>query len=132
MHRRTDAGMGLVEVVVVMLLFAIFSLAFLPVLIQGLRVSADNTTRSAGVQRMQEAIEKARAAASCTAIANMASDQTFADARNVEIEVVVAPVGIDDCPTEYPSTVPFSVVVIRTDTDVVLAQSDTLIYVTSE
>ena len=129
-----DDGVGLIEVVVAMFVFAIFSLAFLPVLITGLRASAENSTRSTGIQLMQQQIEVARRSASCGAVRSMDGlTDTVTDPRGVDFTSTVE-VDLAGCPTDaagYPMTVPLSVSVVRDDTGEVLGESDTLIYVSA-
>jgi len=96
---RDDTGFGLVEIVVSMFLLALLSLVFLPVLIQGLQISARNTTLATATQLVNRQIDLANAAApDCDAVELLVGSFDEPDPRDVMIRVTTEVVG--DCPTD--------------------------------
>lgn len=119
-------GFGLIEIVVAMFLLAIVTLAVLPLLVQGLKLSASNATVAAATQLANQQVESLRSKSLCSDIAPAA---TTATAQGVVLQISRT-VGTT-CPVlGYPITVPVSVSVTRTDTSVVVATVNTLIFVT--
>lgn len=124
-----ERGLSLIEVVIAMMLLAILAVAFLPVLIQGLRLSADNATRATANQLANMQLETARAlGGDCSDIVALetVSVPNVTDKRNVTL-VTTRDAG--SCPAAYPGTVEFSVTVTRLDTGATLSTATTLIYV---
>jgi type II secretory pathway pseudopilin PulG len=100
--RAADAGLGLVEVVIAMFLFAIIALAAIPVLIQGMRTSADNATMATAAQLASRDIESARSvAASCSALRSYATTaaSTTTDERGIRYTMARS---VGPCPTTLP------------------------------
>ena len=129
-HRKSkslgDRGFGLIEIVVAMFLLAIVTLAVLPLLVQGLKLSASNATVAAASQLANQQVELLRSQSLCGAIMPATSTAT---AQGVVLQISRT-VGAT-CPLlGYPITVPVSVSVTRTDTSVVVATVKTLIFVT--
>jgi Tfp pilus assembly protein PilV len=127
---RAD-GFGIIEIVVSMFILAIISLAALPVLVQGLQLTALNATRSTATQLMQEQLEYARAQEpTCAAIAALNGDAASAtDPRGVVLKVTRA---VSICPSAaaaYPTTVALTVTVRRQSSDALLSSAVTRIYV---
>jgi type II secretory pathway pseudopilin PulG len=129
-----DDGFGLVEVVVSMLMIALLAIAVLPVLIQGLRVSATNSTIATATQILNDKLEVARSIApQCSLV--------YSSLNGTETAAVVDPRGIsfrvdtvvDPCPASITSarTIAVSVTVTRIDTNASLAKANTRILVTS-
>lgn len=124
-HDR-DRGFGLIEIVVAMFLLAIVTMAVLPLLVQGLKLSASNATVAAATQLANQQVELVRSQSLCGAIVPAT---TTATAQGVALQVSRT-IGIT-CPASgYPITVPVSVRVTRTDTSAVVATAKTLIFVT--
>lgn len=140
--RESDGGFGLVEIVVSMLLLALIAVAFLPVLITSLTVSADNASNTAAIQLMNRDLEAARQqGSSCSTIRNWGSSTTTVTIANehdnafpwYRTERVVGA-----CPEEYPATVQVEIRVYGATqqtggslTSSPLMSTSTLIYVTS-
>jgi len=128
-----DSGFGLVEIVVSMFLLALLAIALLPVLIQGLQLSATNATRAAATQLVQARVELARSkpAVCSTLTSDLAGVTTsVADARGIRF---VTTTTLDACPSaaNLPSTVKFVVSVSRVGApagDPALAAVTTLLY----
>lgn len=125
--RRTanSDGFGIIEIVVAMFLLAIVAVAIIPILVQGLRLSVQNTVIASATQLANLQIEQVRGLTSCgsvTAATNTSSVQ------GVPLKAVRT-IGTT-CPASgYPITVKVSITVTRTDTSVVLATANTLVFV---
>lgn len=124
-----DAGFGIAEVLVAMFLLGLIAVALIPILVQGLRVSAQNAALATATQLANQQIEQVRGVTACGSIT---AATTTASAQNVPLKAVRT-IGTT-CPagptTGYPTTVKVSVTVTRTDTSVVLATANTLVFVT--
>lgn len=149
-----DDGFGLVEIVVSMFMLAILALAFLPLLIQGMKQSVENTTRATAVQLLNEQLQLARLVeGSCADVRTFALTPvpSTTDPRGIELEITMrtgrlasdppsTPLGSDgepltplaDCPADvFPGTIGMEISVIRTDTGTPVAEATTLVTVTS-
>ncbi len=123
---RGERGFGLIEIVVAMFLLAIVTLAVLPLLVQGLKLSASNSTVAAATQLANQQVELLRSKSLC---GDIVPATTTATAQGVPL-LISRSIGTT-CPVSgYPVTVPVSVSVTRTDTNVVVATVKTLIFVT--
>lgn len=121
-----DEGFGLIEIVVSMFMLALLAIAFAPLLIQSLRVSAENSTVATATQLVNDRMQIAQAnGPSCSAVASLVGTSTVVDNRNVSIEVTTT---VAECPAGV-GTVRVAAVAVRTDTDQTIAQAATLVYV---
>lgn len=121
-----DDGFGLIEVVVSMLVLAILAIAFLPVLIQGMRQSASNSTVATATQLVNEKLQLAQASGpTCTNVSILAGDEDLVDDHGVTIRVTTT---VGTCPAGT-GTVEVAVVAIRTDTSITVAEAETLVFV---
>lgn len=89
-----DEGFGLVEAVVSMLILATLAIAFLPVLITGLKQSATNSTQAFATQLVAERMNLAQAATSCSALTLVASSGRETDPRGQEVDITTT---VQDC-----------------------------------
>ena len=110
-----DAGLGLVEILVSMMILAILAIAVLPVLVQGLRTSSSNATLATASQFAGQELDLVRTYNSdCTTIGSFDDVPTrvATDARGVSLEIRRS---VGDCPaaTDYPGVVRVSVEIIR-------------------
>ena len=129
-----EAGFGLVEIVVALFMLGVLAVAFLPLLIQGLKLSADNATRATATQILHDRLEAARLQSTSCAAITIALDGTVIsevkDPRGITFQVIT---DVKTCPTgaALPGTVAVSVEVRRTDDlgGTPLAQATTLIFV---
>jgi prepilin-type N-terminal cleavage/methylation domain-containing protein len=129
-----QAGVSLVELLIAISILAALSLAFVPILVQGINVSASNATTSSAVQIAQRESDYARSfGASCSAIANLDSSITPVpseqDGRSVRLDIERT---VGSCPTAqsaYPATISFAIEVSRRDTGKALASVETLVIV---
>ena len=131
-----DEGLTLIEIVVAMFILALLSVAFLPLLVQGVQQSAQTATIATATQLANARVDSERAQAqagtNCTSLANPA-DLSTTDSRGIPLLVTSPPVTAT-CPTSstaYPTTVAFRVTVVRTDTGATIVQADTRLYVDS-
>ena len=78
-----DEGLSLIEIVVAMFILALLSVAFLPLLVQGVRQSAQTATIATATQlanaRMDAERAQAQAGTNCTSLANPANPTLQAD-----------------------------------------------------
>jgi len=139
-HRRdpSDTGFGLVEVIVALFMLAILSIAFLPLLIQGLTLSADNATRATATQILHDRLETVRTqSVKCDALysaINGTATSPTVDPRGISFQVKTL---VATCPTpaaSYPGTIKVTVEVRRLDdlTGTPLASATTLVFVKSK
>jgi type II secretory pathway pseudopilin PulG len=130
-HVSDDEGIGLVEIVISMFLVALLAISFLPLLLRTLTTSTDNTSTSTASQLVQSNMDQARLAGpTCTGVASFVNTAipVVVDARGVSLTQQRQ---IGSCPSIYPGTVSVYVRVTQAGSAVVLAESTTLIYVTS-
>lgn len=95
-----EVGLGLVEVVISMFLIALLAIAFVPVLISGLRAAETNSTTATANRLVSQAIEAVRADQpdNCARLALLADTYpiTEPDGEGVTIEVsMVVPRGAE-------------------------------------
>jgi type II secretory pathway pseudopilin PulG len=136
-ERRSDSaddGFGLIEIVVSMFMLALLAMAFLPLLVQGLKQSASTATMATATQLVHDQIELARSRqATCTALTTFTANQNLAvpivDPRHVSLEVNLI---LGDCPEDYPGTVKLTATVTRGDAGDVVSTASTLVYVEAE
>lgn len=135
MAAREDEGFGLVEIVVALFMLAILSIAFLPLLIQGLQLSADNATRATATQILHDRLEAVRTqSVKCdelrTAIHGTATSATV-DPRGISFQVKTTVAACPTAASAYPTTVSVVVEVRRMDdlTATPLASATTLVFV---
>ena len=123
---RSDSGFGLIEITVSMFMLAILAVLFLPLLVQGLKQSAANTTLATGTQLVNEKLRVAQATGpACASVSALGGTTDFTDPRGVVIRVTTT---VGTCPTGR-GTVSVTVTAIRTDTSASLATAATLVLV---
>lgn len=120
-----DAGMGLVEILIAMMVLAIMVIAILPILIQGLKLSSSNATFASATAIVNGQLEDARSKTSCAAI--NPTNTTASDARGVVLKIVRT-VGTCPAPANYPASIPVAVTVTRADTGLIIS-ARTSVYV---
>jgi prepilin-type N-terminal cleavage/methylation domain-containing protein len=123
---RDDDGFGLVEVIVSMVILAVIAIAFLPVLIQGMKQSVANSTLATATQLVNEKLQLAQASGPvCTNVSLVAGQEDFVDDYGVTIRVTTI---VGTCPAAV-GTVEVGVTTTRLDTSAVLAVAETLVFV---
>lgn len=126
--RDTDheVGFSLIEIIISMFLLALLAMAFLPLLVQGLKQSASNATLATATQLVNGQIELSRSQTTCSTL--VATSATVVDPRGVSL-LVARTVGTCAPTAENPASVPVSVSVTRADTGVVVASASTRVFV---
>ena len=126
-----ERGFGMVEVLVSMVIFGIVVVSFLPLLIQTLIVSRENTTVATATQLVSEQIQLARGTAgTCVAMTAFAGATVapVTDGRNVRL--TPSRELLSTCPTVYPGTVKLHFRV-KTDNGAVVSDAFALIQLQS-
>jgi type II secretory pathway pseudopilin PulG len=127
-----DRGFGMIEIVISMFLIGLIAIAFIPVLVQGMRISVVNTTTATATQLVSENMEQARArGTNCADLRTFAAEAVspVVDKRGVSFQPAREPVTCTGTIADYPKTVPFRVKVTETGSSTVLASASTLILV---
>jgi type II secretory pathway pseudopilin PulG len=127
-----DFGFGMIEIVVSMFLIALITLAFIPVLVQSLRLSVVNTSIATATQLVSQNMEQARSrGTNCSDLQLFAAEAVSAvvDKRGVSFQPVREPITCTGTSADYPKTVSFRVKVAETGSSTVLASAATLILV---
>jgi prepilin-type N-terminal cleavage/methylation domain-containing protein len=123
---RADDGFGLVEVIVSMVILATIAIAFLPVLIQGMKQSIANSTVATATQLVNEKLQLAQASGpTCTNVSLLAGEEELIDDHGVTILVTTT---VGACPASV-GTVEVAVTAVRTDTSSTLAEAETLVFI---
>ena len=130
----TEEGFGLIEIVVSMFILALLAIAFLPTLIQGLRLSATNATIATATQSLSDELEYVQSLGSiCDTVASAdGAAPNVTDPRGV---VLLIDRNVAACPTndaDYPTTVEIDITVVRQDTAATVAEATTLVYVSAK
>lgn len=84
MHRRSgDSGFGLVEIVIALFLLGIIAVAILPVMINGIRYSSEQSAVATATRQLNSLMDEARTevqtAQNCDPLTAAAADHTFTD-----------------------------------------------------
>lgn len=129
----SDEGFGLVEIVVSMLILGLIAISFLPLLIQGVRVAAENKVFATATQYVHEQLEKARAIGTCTGTFTFGGDTSqpytgFTLTRSAEYSETPPAV---PCDIDYPGVLRVSIS-IEDANEKVLVEAVTLVLVMSE
>lgn len=120
-----DQGFGLVEIVVSMFMLAVLAIAFLPLLVEGLRQSVATSTTATATQLVSERMQLAQSQGpDCADVATLAGTTQFTDPRGVILAVTTT---VGSCTNA--TTVAVSTAAVRLDTGVTVASANTLVYV---
>ncbi|MGV3714222.1 hypothetical protein [Pseudolysinimonas sp.] len=123
--RDDEAGAGLVEIVVAMLMLAALAIAFLPLLVQGIRTSATTATLATATQLVNQRMQAASSVSTCSGATALAGTSSLTDPRGVTIQVVTV---VAACPSGS-GTVRVASTATRTDTGATLATGATLVLI---
>ena len=127
-----DAGIGLIEIMISMMLLALLSIAILPFLVQGMRNSSSNATLATASQFAGQEINSVRAlSADCATVSSFDDGPVMvkADARGVQLQIRRL-VGACPAAADYPGVVSVSVEVTRVGVPTpALARATTLVLV---
>lgn len=127
-----DAGLGLIEIIVSMFLLALVAMAFLPVLIQGMKASVSNATLATAGQLVSEQMDQARALPSTCEALSAFDDVAVATAIDARGTVFLPHRQVGACPTAYPGLVAVRVWVTKDGASDPISEADTLVYVSSD
>jgi type II secretory pathway pseudopilin PulG len=122
----------MIEIVVSMLLIALIAVAFIPVLIQSMRISVVNTSIATATQLVTQNMEEARSRGTNCADLKAFTDQALSpvvDKRGVSFQTKRDPIICTGTSSDYPKTVPFRVKVTETGSSAELASATTLLLV---
>ena len=127
---RTDAGIGLIEIVISMFLISLLAIAFIPVIISAIRASELNSTSATATRLVSQAIDDARSrgAADCAAAQLLNATTVEVDAQGVSISVTTSVPTVANCVAGSAITV--TVIAINDADESVLADARTLIFLT--
>ena len=123
-----EAGFGMIEIVVSMLLLSLLAIAFLPMLVTSLRVSVSNATLASATQLVATQMENIRSiGTTCAPLRSHAATPPAAfDPDGRALQPSFDPI---TCPLTYPATVPVHVFVTEVSTNEILAEATTSIFV---
>jgi prepilin-type N-terminal cleavage/methylation domain-containing protein len=127
-----DRGFGMIEIVVSMFLIALIAVAFIPVLVQGMRISVVNTSIATATQLVSQSMEKVRTEVkTCADLRKFAAEpiSPVVDKRGVSFQPIRDPVTCTGSSDDYPKAIPFRVKVTETGSSRVLANAATFILV---
>ena len=129
---RADDGIGMLEIVVSMFLIALLAISFLPLLMQTLKVSTQNTYTASASQLVAASMDRARVITptTCTAVTAFATASLANVTDDRGVVLVQHRQLTSACPASYPGTVAVRAWVTESGKPGVLAESSTLIYVT--
>lgn len=132
-RREGDSGFGLVEIVISMFLLALLAVAFLPLLIDALRVSVRNATIATATQLVSEQLDAVTVVPRTCAGVEAFANASLADISDERGTVYTPHRAVSPCPaTGYPMTVDVRVwVTVDTDPSV-LVESRTTVVVESQ
>lgn len=122
-----SVGFSLVEVVIAMLLLGLIAIALLPALVQGFRLSSEQSTVATATRQLNSLIEDARQSPTCPIIENAVATKTgFLDGAGRTFNTS----GVVHGPCAAGSAVSISLTATRGAK--VLASVDAIIYVPAE
>lgn len=126
----SDAGIGLIEIVISMFLISLLAIAFIPVIISAIRASELNSTSATATRLVSQAIDNARSqgATDCAAAQLLNATTEEVDAQGVTITVTTSVPTVANCVAGSAITV--TVTAINNADESVLADARTLIYLT--
>ncbi|MDX2024733.1 hypothetical protein [Microcella sp.] len=125
---RTDAGIGLIEIVISMFLISLLAIAFIPVIISAIRASELNSTSATATRLVSQAIDNARSqgATDCAAAQLLNATTQEVDAQGVTISVTTSVPTVANCVAGSAITV--TVIAINDADESVLADARTQIF----
>ncbi|HRN28264.1 MAG TPA: type II secretion system protein [Terrimesophilobacter sp.] len=129
-----DEGFGLVEIVVSMLILGLLAISFLPLLIQGMKVTVQNRVLATATQIVNDELEQARSLGTCDGLvafgANTAQPNPDYDVARV-VEHPDDPLA-DACTIDYPGVLRLTIRLEDASDDTLLVEATTLVLVRTE
>lgn len=129
--RSTEDGIGLIEIVVSMFLLALAAMAFLPLAIQGIKLTVTNSTLATATQVVAQQLEQVGAAgSSCSAIKAFVGvvPAEVPHARGALQPHLFLDLSADDVCDDRVRTVPLRIWVTKAGSADVLAEANRLVY----
>lgn len=126
---KGENGFGLVEIVVSILILGLLAISFLPLLVQGVRIAANNRILATATQIVYDELEQARASELCTELTDLAGNETRGDYKISRTAEHPSDSLADPCSISIPGVVKYTVVVENLS-DERLVDATTLILVT--
>lgn len=123
---REENGFGLIEILISIMLLGILAVSLLPILVQGLRLSASNATLGTATLLANDELEHVRTWEKCSELAS--GTVTTTDSRGVELTIDTV-VGSCTVSAENPASVPVTVTVTRNDTGVIVTSTTTNLFI---
>ena len=125
---KSDAGFGILEIVVSMFLLALLAIGFIPLLMQSLRVAVSNSTLATATQLVAQQMEEIRAVGSrCSALQGYAGDVNAAAPTGQQLRAHISEI---TCPSDTTVAATVSVQVWVTDLEGdTIAEASTLVFV---
>ncbi|KQZ83955.1 hypothetical protein ASD56_07945 [Microbacterium sp. Root166] len=80
-NRESDAGFGLVEVIISMLLLAIIAVALIPLLWQGIRLASTESATATATRHVNSLVEELREQPTCARVAGAVTAPAVTDGR---------------------------------------------------
>jgi len=123
-----ESGFSLIEVMVSMFLLALLAVAFLPLLVTGMKTTARNATIATASGLVSAQLEQVRTLASTCAAVGAFDDTTVATVTDERGTVFHPRRAVAACPSTYPGTVRVRAWVTENTGSTVLAQAVTYVY----
>lgn len=126
----SDAGVGLIEIIISMFLISLLAIAFIPVLVSALRASEVNSTTATANRLVSEAIDAARTrgAADCASAQLLNATSDTVDAQGVTLRVVTTVPAVASCTDGSAMRVTVVAYDLADSTRTPIADARTLIY----
>ena len=133
MKTESDAGFGIVEIIVSMLMLAIIAIALAPVIIGGVRSTAKMSTIATATQLVNEGLETQRAALIACPSSSPATSPATTDARGIALIRTITYTNLTTCATSHLLTVEVKVSTVGANalfpSSKVLATATTTVYI---
>jgi type II secretory pathway pseudopilin PulG len=128
--RASDAGLGLLEIVISMFLIALLAIAFVPVIISGIRAASLNSTVATATRLVSQAVDAARTAApgDCAAAQLLNATVTEVDAQGVTLRVTTSVPAVGVCVDNEVMTVTVTAVDVADASATPIADARTQIF----
>ena len=128
---ESDAGFGVIEIIVSMFLLSLLALAFLPLLIESMTAAARNATIATAYQLVSQQLDEVRIIASTCADVSAFDDVAIAVTTDARGTVFQPHREVAACPDVYPGVVQVRAWVTESGNSEAIAEAVTLVYVES-
>ncbi|MHA6693294.1 type IV pilus modification PilV family protein [Homoserinimonas sp. A520] len=128
---RSDAGFGLIEIIVSIFLLGLLSISALPLLITAMKASQVTTTVTTAIQLVSQDIDRVRALALPTCAQVQALGGTGADVAGPAGVTYRPSITVETCPAAFPGVVRVTAKVTNAVSGAALASAVTNVMVES-